>query len=88
MKPWLDMAHGVISRSGFPDGLSKAELMARFEVHNEAVKQTIPGHQLLFFDVKQGWTPLCDFLGVAAPVGAFPKTNDRAEFWDLVTGGT
>ena len=87
MKPWLEMAHGVIARSGFPDGLSEAELMAGFEAHNEAVRQTIPADQLLVFEVKQGWGPLCDFLGVEAPEGAFPRTNDRAEFWDLVTGG-
>ncbi|HIK64031.1 MAG TPA: hypothetical protein EYG02_03245, partial [Henriciella marina] len=36
MKPWLEMAHGVIARTGFPYGLSEAELMAGFEAHNEA----------------------------------------------------
>ncbi|HIG23508.1 MAG TPA: hypothetical protein EYQ28_13730 [Henriciella sp.] len=87
MKPWLEMAHGVIARTGFPYGLSEAELMAGFEAHNEAVKRTIPADQLLVFEVKQGWGPLCNFLGVETPEGPFPRTNDRAEFWDLVTGG-
>ena len=87
MKPWLDMAYGVIARSGFPDGLSDAERMARFTAHNDAVKEAIPAEQLLVFEVKQGWAPLCDFLGVDAPDGPFPRTNNRAEFWDLVSGG-
>lgn len=87
MQPWLDMAYSVISRSGFPDGLSDAERMARFEAHNEAVKRTIPADQLLVFEVKQGWAPLCEFLGVDVPDGPFPRTNDRSEFWDLVSGG-
>lgn len=87
MKPWLEMAYGVIARSGFPDGLSDAERMARFTAHNEAVKKTIPAGQLLVFEVKQGWEPLCRFLGIDVPQGPFPRTNDRAEFWDLVSGG-
>ncbi|WP_300380180.1 sulfotransferase family protein [Henriciella sp.] len=86
MQPWLEMAHGVIARTGFPDGLTDAELIERFEAHNEAVKQTIPADQLLVFEVRQGWGPLCDFLGVEAPDEPFPRTNNRAEFWDLVTG--
>lgn len=87
MRAWLDMAHAVIARSGFPDGMSDAERMARFEAHAEAVKETVPAARLLVFDVKQGWAPLCDFLGMDVPEGPFPRTNDRAEFWDLVTGG-
>lgn len=86
VQPWLEMAHGVIAQNGFPDGLSDAELAERFIAHNEAVKAAIPEGQLLVFEVKQGWAPLCAFLGVDAPDGPFPRTNDRAEFWDLVSG--
>ena len=86
VQPWLEMAHGVIAQNGFPDGLSDAELAERFIAHNEAVKAAIPESRLLVFEVKQGWAPLCDFLGVDAPDGPFPRTNDRAEFWDLVSG--
>jgi len=28
----------------------------------EYVKRTVPKDQLLIFNVKQGWKPLCDFL--------------------------
>lgn len=86
MHDWLRMAGAVIAKTGFPSGLSRDELTERFVAHNEAVKATIPPDQLLIFEVKEGWKPLCAFLGVPAPDGPFPRTNDRAEFWDKVSG--
>lgn len=32
--------------------------------HNDRVKRLIPHDQLLVFEVKQGWGPLVNFLGV------------------------
>jgi len=50
-----------------------------FNEHNQAVQQTIPTDKLLVFDVKQGWEPLCQFLGVSVPVGEpFPHLNDAS----------
>ena len=86
MKAWLDMANDVIDKTGFPPGLDVDDLAKAFVAHNEAVKATVPANQLLVYEVKQGWQPLCEFLGVPAPAGDFPRTNDRAEFWDRVTG--
>jgi hypothetical protein len=88
MQPWLDMAYRVIERTGFPDGLDADELGKAFSAHNEAVKATIPESQLLVYQVKEGWEPLCDFLGVPVPDGPFPRTNDRQEFWELVNSNT
>ena len=86
MRDWLEMAAGVIAKSGFPEGLDRDGLMAAFAAHNDAVRATIPPGQLLEFEVKQGWGPLCEFLGVAAPDEPFPRTNHREEFWDRVNG--
>jgi hypothetical protein len=86
MKEWLEMASGVIAKTGFPEGLSHDELIKAFTAHNEAVKNTIPASQLLVYEVKDGWGPLCEFLGKPVPSEPFPRTNDRAEFWDRVTG--
>jgi hypothetical protein len=85
-KAWLEMASGVIARTGFPDGLDRAGLIRGFLAHNEAVRKAIPASQLLVYEVKEGWGPLCRFLDAPVPAGAFPRTNDRAEFWDRVTG--
>jgi len=86
MKAWLEMANRVIEKTGFPPDLDQDGLMSAFIAHNEAVRSTIPDSQLLIYEVKQGWGPLCDFLDVPAPDEPFPRTNDRAEFWDRVTG--
>ena len=86
MKAWLDMAADVIAKTGFPAGLDVPRLQEAFEAHNEAVKAAIPAERLLVFEVKSGWPALCEFLGVDTPEEPFPRTNDRAEFWDLVSG--
>lgn len=85
-KAWLDMAAGVIARTGFPAGLSQEELASAYVAHNEAVKAAVPASRLLVYQVKDGWGPLCQFLGVPEPAEPFPRTNHRAEFWDRVTG--
>jgi hypothetical protein len=84
MLPWIDMACRVIHKTGFPDGLDVAGLREAFIAHNEAVKTTIPAHRLLVYQVKEGWRPLCEYLGVPVPADPFPRSNDRGEFWDRV----
>lgn len=86
MGAWLDMASAVIEKTGFPEGLDGPALTRAFNAHNEAVKAAIPANRLLIFQVKDGWAPLCDFLGVPVPDAPFPRTNDRGEFWDRVSG--
>ena len=66
--------------------LDRDDLIAGFNAHNEAVKAAVPADRLLVFEVKDGWGPLCDFLGVPAPDEPFPRSNDREEFWELVFG--
>lgn len=87
MKAWLAMCHAVIAKTGFPGGLSRRELIARFVAHNETVKQTIPADRLLVYEVKDGWEPLCRFLDLPVPRDDFPCSNGRAEFWDRVSSG-
>ena len=48
--------------------------------HIETVKKTIPKGRLLVFNVKEGWKPLCDFLGQPIPNIPFPRTHQRTEF--------
>ena len=86
MTDWLEMAKGVIAKTGFPGGLDRNGLIESFVAHSEAVKAVIPASQLLVFEVKDGWGPLCEFLDVGAPDEPFPRTNDRLEFWDRVDG--
>jgi hypothetical protein len=50
-----------------------------FERHNEAVRLRVAPERLLVFDVREGWAPLCDFLGVVAPDGPFPRLNEARQ---------
>ena len=60
---------------------NREEAIRIFEEHNRAVMAMVPAERLLVFDVKEGWEPLCTFLGVPVPAGeAFPHVNDAADF--------
>jgi Sulfotransferase domain len=54
--------------------------IATFERHNEEVKQRVPAEKLLVYEVKEGWEPLCEFLGVEVPDKPFPHLNDAELF--------
>ena len=47
-----------------------------FTEWREQVEREIPADRLLVFQVKDGWEPLCQFLGVPVPQEAFPNVND------------
>ena len=42
---------------------------------NERVQTVIPKELLLVYNVKQGWEPLCMFLGCEVPQESFPWAN-------------
>jgi Sulfotransferase domain len=80
MHAWLEMGLEVIAQTGFPEGLDVSGLTKAYIAHNEAVKAAIPSAQLLVYQAREGWDPLCAFLNVPIPTQPFPRTNDRAEF--------
>lgn len=53
--------------------------------HLDQVQACIPKDRLLVFNVKEGWEPLCRFLGIAAPTVDFPQTNSKKDFLDRKT---
>lgn len=54
------------------------ELVQHFEHHHQRVVASVPADRLLVFDVREGWEPLCAFLGIAVPDVPFPKINESA----------
>lgn len=55
--------------------------LAVYQQHQQMVREQVPADRLLVYDVKQGWEPLCAFLGVPVPAGQeFPHLNDTASF--------
>merc|ERR1719373_413427 len=51
----------------------------------EQVKREVPAERLLVFEVKDGWDPLCQFLGVPVPETQFPNVNDTAEIQQRIS---
>jgi hypothetical protein len=50
-----------------------------FTRRNQSVIDSLPRDRLLVFSPKEGWTPLCAFLGVEVPKAPFPRVNSRDE---------
>ena len=50
-----------------------------YEKHNQEIIDTLPPERLLVFHPKEGWEPLCKFLGVPVPAEPFPRVNSRDE---------
>lgn len=48
-----------------------------YEAHAAYIKRVVPEKQLLYFDVRQGWEPLCRWLDVDDPEQAFPHEFPR-----------
>ncbi len=88
VQEWLDMVIKVIEKSGFSLNLDFEGLAERYDAHNKAVQNLIPPEQLLVYQVKEGWEPLCKFLNAEIPKTEFPRTNNRKEFWELVNSAT
>jgi hypothetical protein len=51
-----------------------------YQAHNDAVISEVPPEKLLVFNPAEGWEPLCQFLGVAAPDEEFPRVNSTKEW--------
>lgn len=52
--------------------------------HNEMMRQIVPPDNLLEFNAKQGWEPLCNFLGKPVPSTPYPRVNDSGSFQSTV----
>lgn len=58
----------------------RAHVISVFNQHNETVRSTVPDDQLLVFEARQGWQPLCDFLEKDVPSEAYPRVNSTEDF--------
>lgn len=72
----LKRTTSVLSRGRTPYKPSAyPALLQSFNDHVERVRRLVPREQLLEFNPKQGWVPLCQFLNVSIPTGDFPHLN-------------
>jgi hypothetical protein len=82
MRKRMQMLDAVIWNRTFEGKFEDKDFaISVFNRHIEEVKQHVPPEKLLVYNVKEGWEPLCAFLGVAVPQGElFPHMNDRESF--------
>lgn len=78
---WFRMVSKVLERS-LGTARDKDSILAAFEAHEAAVKAAIPAERLLVHSAKEGWAPLCAFLGVPVPDAPYPRTNSKEEFFE------
>jgi hypothetical protein len=60
----------------------RAYAIGVYNAHVERVIATIPAARLLVFEAKEGWEPLCRFLGVGVPDEPYPRVNTTEDFRD------
>ena len=65
----------------------EATALEYFEMWNRMVIDTVPPDRLLVYDVREGWEPLCEFLGLPVPEEPFPRLNDYETVQWIVKGG-
>ena len=80
---WLTWSYLLQERMGEKDAAIKV-----FNDHVDLVKRTVSEEKLLVFSVKEGWEPLCSFLGVPVPDTPFPNVNDRQALHNKLSGLT
>ena len=77
--PAETMMKGVVF-DAFGDRIKDRAFMTEwFERRNQQVVDTLPPGRLLVYSPRDGWEPLCGFLGVAVPNVPFPRINSRDE---------
>lgn len=77
--PGEAMMNGVIFDAFGGRVKDRAFMTEWFTRRNQQVIDALPPERLLVFSPKQGWAPLCAFLGVPAPDIPFPRVNSRDE---------
>lgn len=73
------MMRGVVF-DPFGDRVGDRAFMTDWFVRwNQNVIDSLPPKRLLVYSPKEGWAPLCSFLGVPVPDRPFPRVNTRDE---------
>ncbi|MDP4575408.1 sulfotransferase [Qipengyuania sp. G39] len=71
------LAPAALANPPFGLRLERQAMVRHFERYGDEVRKTIAPDRLLEFEAKDGWEPLCRFLGMPVPDQPFPHVNDR-----------
>lgn len=87
-RPWFRMIERVIVERALRGRTDREGILGAYRANEAAARALEPKGRALVFHTKDGWEPLCRFLGVAIPEEPYPQTNPRAEFFAAVKAGT
>ena len=80
-----ELIHEMAVRQTFRSTVDdKAAAVAALEARDAEVRAFPDPDRVLVFDVREGWGPLCAFLGVDAPDGPFPHANSTDDFLTVI----
>ena len=68
---WAECWFGAHTRDDM-----RAKARQKYREHYKLVREVTPPGRLLEYKVKDGWGPLCEFLGKPIPAVPFPHVND------------
>jgi hypothetical protein len=86
-RAWFEMIDKVIVGKALGGRTDREGILAAYRANAKAAQALEAEGRALVFRSRDGWAPLCDFLGVEVPDEPYPKTNPRAEFFAAVKSG-
>jgi hypothetical protein len=68
------------TQAGYSSNIDQARVRSKnaFRHHYQDVQEMVPQERLLVFKLRDGWKPLCEFLGKPLPEVDFPHENETA----------
>ncbi len=84
--PQHSFMHGAIFHAFNGQVGDRAFMTDWYRKRNQEIIDSLPPERLLLFHPKDGWEPLCKFLGVDLPAEPFPRVNSRDEILDASGG--
>lgn len=86
--PWFEMMERVIIGKALGGRTDRDGILEAYRANEKAARDLEAEGRALVLSVRDGWAPLCRFLGAAVPDAPFPNTNPRADFFASVKSGT
>lgn len=81
---WLSMVSKLALGRSLQGRTDRQGVLEAFHHQEIEVKETLPSDRLLVFRARDGWEPLCTFLGKPIPNEPYPRSNSREEFFELM----
>jgi len=85
-RDWLEMVVRVVIDRSLGGRTDREGVIDAFRRNEAAAKEALPADRLLVFEARDGWGPLCEFLGQPIPDTPYPRSNSRQEFFDIMAG--